>query len=490
MSRYGMNKKIPNQEYRVRFAPSPTGNFHIGGARTALFNWLFARSNNGKFLVRIEDTDKERSSQEFLDSILNSMKWLGLEWDEELFIQSQAIGQHRTAVDELLKSGGAYKCFCTLEELDVRRKESYKNKIPYTYERTCYNLTAGEVQEKVENGMSFAVRYTVPEGVTEFYDVIHGKTVFQNKDIDDFIILRTDGTPTYQLAAVVDDHTMNITHIIRGDDHLSNTPKQIMLYQSFGWCVPEFAHMPMILGPDKTRLSKRHGAVSVEIYRERGYLPEALRNFLLLLGWSPGDDREVIPLAEVVHKFDLRNSSKKSAVFDETKLEWMNGQYISSLETDELSERLIPYVKTDAQLSEKVVEKGSEYFKQVLELVKTRMKLLTDLIEFGCYFYKNPVVFDPKVVKKYWKDDEVMERLGRVRLKMIDIDDFSEKAIEISVRDLAGSLEISAAKLIHPIRLALTGFGIGPGLFEVMCLLGKETVVVRLEKAIRYLNKL
>ncbi len=485
-----MNKKIQNQEYRVRFAPSPTGNFHIGGARTALFNWLFTRSNNGKFLVRIEDTDKERSSQEFLDSILNSMRWLGLEWDEELFIQSQAIGQHRNAVDELLKSGGAYKCFCTLEELDVKRKESYKNKNPYTYERTCYHLTAREVQEKVENRMPFAVRCMVPQGATEFNDGIHGKTVFQNKEIDDFIILRTDGSPTYQLAVVVDDHTMKITHVIRGDDHLSNTPKQIMLYQSLGWCVPEFAHMPMILGPDKTRLSKRHGAVSVEIYRERGYLPEALRNFLLLLGWSPGDDREVIPVAEAVHKFDLQNTSKKSAVFDESKLEWMNDQYISSLGIDELSERLIPFINTDTQFSERVAEKGSEYFRQVLELVKPRMKLLTNFIVFGGYYYRDPVVFDPIAVKKYWKDDEVMERLGRVRLKMMDLDDFSEEAIEISVRDLADNLEISAAKLIHPIRLALTGFGVSPGLFEVMCLLGKETVVVRLEKAIRYLNKL
>ena len=487
---------MTTESIRVRFAPSPTGFLHIGSTRTAMFNWIFAQRNNGKFLLRIEDTDKERSSREYLDSILNSLQWLNLEWQEEMFIQSENSGSHKGAVDTLLRSGAAYKCFCPPDMLDLKRMDAQKKKIQYFYDGTCRDLTPEEVSGKEESGELYAVRCRVPEGETVFEDVIHGRTVFQNSEIDDFILMRRDGTPTYQLAVVVDDHAMEISHVIRGDDHLSNTPKQIILFNSLGWNVPVFAHMPMILGHDKGRLSKRHGAVSVEVYRERGYLPETILNFLLLLGWSPGDDREIIGMDEAIGKFKLEDTSKKSAVFDERKLEWMNGQYITSLSESDLANRLKPFTDSDKNLARMIEEKGEEYFLPVLSLVKPRMRLLTDFSDFGGYFYIDPSEYDPAAVKKHWhvpslgKEFEAMEYLARVRLCMMECEDFSIESIETGIRNLAEKINLKAAQLIHPTRLALTGWGISPGLFEVMNLLGRDTVIRRLEKAISYLNKL
>jgi len=305
------------RKVRVRFAPSPTGYLHIGGARTAVFNWVFAKSRSGKFLLRIEDTDKTRSSRQFLDSIINSMKWLGLTHDEDIYIQSEHIQIHRETVELLLKSGHAYKCFCSQDILDKKRLQAQKEKRNYLYDGTCRNLSPEEIAAQEEKGLPYTVRCRIPEGETVVNDLIHGKTVFSNAEIDDFIILRQDGTPTYMLAVVVDDNELGITHVIRGDDHLSNTPKQIILYKALGWDVPEFGHMPTILGPDKARLSKRHGAVSVEVYRDRGYLPEAVCNYLMLLGWSPGNDREILPMDEVIDLFRIEYSQKKSLVFDE-----------------------------------------------------------------------------------------------------------------------------------------------------------------------------
>lgn len=482
---------MTNDSVRVRFAPSPTGYLHIGSTRTALFNWIFARRNNGSFLLRIEDTDKERSTQEYLDSILDSLKWLKLDWDEDIFVQSQQSANHKQAVQTLLKSGSAYKCFCSAELLDEKRKEAQNKKVPYRYDGTCRNITEEEPDSNEDSAQPYTIRCKVPEeGITVFDDLIHGRTEFRNSEIDDFIIMRRDGTPTYQLAVVVDDKAMRITHVIRGDDHLSNTPKQILLYEAFGWAIPAFAHMPMILGSDKARLSKRHGASSVEVYRDRGYLREAILNFLLLLGWSPGDDREIIEMDEVVNTFHLEQTSKKSAVFDERKLEWMNGKYISSLSEDEFIQRLQPFLTGNTDLLKRIDLKGEEYLLQVVSLIKPRLKVLTEFIDFGEYFYVDPVKYDQSAIKKYWKDYEVMERLARVRLALIECDPFSTEVIESSVRSLAGKIEISAAKLIHPTRLALTGWGVSPGLFEVMYILGRDTAVRRLEKAIYFLNKL
>ncbi|MCP4727200.1 MAG: glutamate--tRNA ligase [bacterium] len=481
-----------NKEVRVRFAPSPTGFLHIGGARTAIFNWIFARHNRGKFLLRIEDTDKKRSTQEYFDAILSSLKWLGIDWDEDYTVQSGNIDLHRNEVSRLLESGSVYKCFCPPELLEKKKNEAQKQKLPEKYDRTCLELSGDEIKELESNNTPCVIRFRVPEGETVFNDLIHGKTVFQNCEIDDFVILRADDTPTYQFAVVVDDHNMNITHIIRGNDHLSNTPKQIMLFNAFGWDVPDFAHMPMILGQDKTRLSKRHGAVSLEHYRELGYLPEAVFNYLTLLGWSPGNDREVVSKEEIIEKFEISDTSKKSAVFDEVKLQWINNQYITAMDIPELAELIERKLVQDIELGRLVEEIGKDYLFQILDLQRSRLRLLTDFIPFAGYFYRDPVTYDPAAVKKHWLKNtpDVLERLGRMRLIMKECADYTEEGIEQDIRGLAEEIDISAAKLIHPTRLALTGYGVSPGLFELMHLLGQETVIRRLEKAVTYLQTL
>ncbi|MFC1492830.1 glutamate--tRNA ligase, partial [candidate division KSB1 bacterium] len=478
-----------NKEVRVRFAPSPTGFLHIGGARTAIFNWIFARHNGGKFLLRIEDTDQKRSTQEYFDAILSSLKWLGVDWDEDYTVQSGNIDLHRSEVSRLIKSGSAYKCFCSPEILEKKKHDAQQEKLPEKYDRTCLMLSEDEISDLESKNTPYVIRFKVPEGETVFNDLIHGKTVFQNIEIDDFVILRADDTPTYQSAVVVDDHNMDITHIIRGNDHLSNTPKQIMLFNAFGWDVPDFAHMPMILGPDKTRLSKRHGAVSLEHYRDQGYLCDALFNYLTLLGWSPGNDREVVSKEEIIEKFGISDTSKKSAVFDEVKLQWINNQYITAMDISELAELIKRKLVQDIELGRLVEERGKDYLLQVLDLQRSRFRLLTDFIPFAGYFYRGPVTYDPAAVKKHWLKNtpDVLERLARVRLSMKECDNYSEEGIEQDIRWLAEELDISAAKLIHPTRLALTGYGVSPGLFELMLLLGQETVIRRLEKAVTYL---
>jgi len=479
---------METQERRVRFAPSPTGYLHIGGARTAVFNWIFARSRGGKFLLRIEDTDRKRSTQEFLDSILQSLRWLGLNWDEEPFIQSMNSERHRSAVEELLRRGAAYKCFCTKEILERKRQKNGRRERMYRYDGTCRNLTEDEAAAHEEAGEPFVVRCRIPEGETVVDDLIHGRTVFNNREIEDFVIQRQDMSPTYMLAVVVDDHAMNITHVIRGDDHLSNTPKQIILYNALGWRVPQFGHMPMILGPDKSRLSKRHGAVSVEAYRERGYLPEAVRNFLILLGWSPGEDREIISIDEVVRLFRIEDSNKKSAVFDEQKLLWLNRKYLSEMPGRALAERLLPYIARDKELDRLVGEKGEKYLLTVIGLVKNRLKLLPEFITHCGYFYRDPVTYEPAAVKKHWNDPAVRERLARVRLCILNCGDYTLDGIEADMRTLADEMGIPAAQLIHPTRVALTGLGGSPGLFEVLYVLGRETVARRLENAVSFLG--
>jgi glutamyl-tRNA synthetase len=463
---------------------------HIGGARTAIFNWLAAKSLNGKFLLRIEDTDKARSTEEYKESILNSLKWLGLYWDEEIFLQSENQGNQIDAVEKMIKNGSAYRCFCSQDLLDEKRKEAERNKRPYWYDGTCRELSTEVSISLEQEGNPFIVRVKVPEGKTEFVDLVHGYTLFNNDGIDDFVIMRRDKSPTYMLAVVVDDHLMNITHVIRGDDHLSNTPKQIMLYNALDWKVPEFAHMPMILGPDKARLSKRHGAVSVENYRKAGYLHEALNNFLILLGWSPGDDLEIISIDEVVKKFKIENSAKKSAVFDEQKLIWMNGKYISEMDSGVFADKLTPFLEEDDQLSGLIQDKGNEYLMEVIELSKNRLKLIPDFLKYCSYFYRDPDYYDPAAVKKHWHDENVIDRLSLTRDLISDCTDYTVEGIEKDMRSIAEESGISAAKLIHPARLALTGFAVSPGIFELMFILGRDTVIRRLNQAIFHLKKI
>ena len=447
-------------DVRVRFAPSPTGYLHVGGARTALYNWLFARHHGGKFLLRIEDTDVKRSTPEMTDNILKSLEWLGLTWDEELVYQSQRLEIYREVAKELVNKGLAYYCYTPEGESE------------------CIEVAPEEAE-----GKKVAIRFRVPKSERiEFTDLIRGHIVFEGKDIKDFVIMKSDGYPTYQLAVVVDDHSMGITHVIRGEDHIPNTPKQILIYRAMGWELPQFAHLPMILGPDKKKLSKRHGAVSVLEYRRQGYLSEALFNFLALLGWSPGEDREIVPKDEMISLFDIKKVGKRAAVFDMQKLNWINSVYIRMKTDDELLELLRPFFS-------EVGVTDDEAIRKLIPLYKERARTLRDFVELSRYFFEDVTEYDEKGVKKHFKrPTEVASRLETCLSELEKLENWTAQDIEGVVRGVAESLGVSAAKLIHPIRLSITGMTFGPGLFELMEALGKETVLNRLRRAIEWLK--
>src|SRR5262245_53769436 len=390
---------------RVRFAPSPTGYLHVGGARTALFNWLFARRLGGTLVLRIEDTDAERSSPEMVEGILDGMRWLGLDWDEgpkvggqyAPYFQSERLDRHRAMAARLVAQGSAYYCYCTPEELKAKREQGVEK-----YDRTCRALTADEVAARETAGRARAVRVHVPAGVMRFEDLVHGPITFSGANIEDFVILRSDGQPTYHLSVVSDDVEMKITHVVRGDDHISNTPKQLLLYEAVGAPVPAFAHVPLILGPDKKRLSKRHGATSVMEYARQGYLPEAMVNFLALLGWSPGSgDREIFSREELASLFDLRGISGSSAVFNPEKLEWFNQQYIVTLAPEELTARIRPLLEAAGLWDASFLTAKHGWFFSVLELLKPRAKRLEDFVTMGQYFFSDDVAYDEATVEKH-----------------------------------------------------------------------------------------
>ena len=475
------------QAVRVRFAPSPTGYLHIGGARTALFNFLFARKNGGQFLLRIEDTDLARSSPEMTENIFDSLRWLGLSWEGEPVHQSTRRLQHEAACRDLLHRGLAYPCFCDPEELRKKKANAPQDGAEYRYDRACLRIPRGDAEEKMRQDAPYAVRFRIPEGKTVFRDLVRGKVAFDNAEIDDFVLLRSDGSPVYQAAVVVDDRDMGITHVIRGDDHLSNTPKQILLYRALGWPVPEFGHVPMILGPDKKRLSKRHGAMSVEEYRRQGILPEALRNFLALLGWSPGDDREILSLEEMIEAFSIPDVSRKSAVFDETKLAWMNQQYLQKLSDEALAERVLPF------LPERTVDPETEGGRSLLagfvRLMRPRVQKLSEFFDQGAYFFYDPATYDSGAVQKHWADASAAGILDGLAGELNGLSAWNAAEIEKSVRGLADRLKLKAGQIIHPARLALTGSGASPGLFELMEVLDAETVLRRLERAAEWIRE-
>lgn len=463
---------------KTRFAPSPTGHLHIGGARTAIFNWLYSRKNKGYFYLRIEDTDKERSSEEMVQSIIDGLKWLGIDWDDEIYFQSHHISEHISACYELVKRGYAYFCYCTEEELEAKRKEAEENRVPYKYDRKCLYLSEQEKLKYEREERSRTIRFKVPEGETVFWDVVHGEIRFKNSEIDDFIILRSDNTPVYNMAVVVDDHNMEITHVIRGDDHISNTPKQILIYQALGWDIPVFAHVPLILGPDKKRLSKRHGATAVIEYRDKGFLPDAMFNYLCLLGWSPGDNREIMSLNELIEAFDITKIQRKSAIFDQAKLEWMNSEYIRKKENIELLKFVKPFVERYGYKFD-----DETYLLKVISLMKDRVKTIEDFITFGRYFFEDPSNYDSEGIEKYWKfnTDELLIEFTE---RLTKIDDFTASILEMELRSFANEKGIKASELIHPIRLAITGMRVSPGLFDVMETLGKETTIRRIKTAL------
>ncbi len=476
-------RSISTDSPRVRFAPSPTGYLHVGGARTALFNYLFARSQGGSFLLRIEDTDRERSSSAMTEQILEAMEWLGLEVDEPPVHQADGIDRHRADVESLIAAGRAWRCFADQEVLAEVRSRLREQGRPLRREEVPGHGDE-ETQARLAAGEPFALFYAIPEGSTTFNDIVHGPTTVEHVHMDDFVVLRSDGTPVYNLAVVSDDIDMGITHVLRGDDHLSNTPKQVLIYEALGASPPLFAHVPMILGPDGKRLSKRHGAASVEAYREEGILPEALVNFLALLGWSPGDDREVMDLPELVQAFSLDRILKKSSVFDPEKLEWLNGRHLQR----KTAERLAPVVLELLPETERAAARREmERLLAVTDLVKTRARTVESMADQARPFFTplEQVTYDETAAKKHWKDPaEAIERLTAARGEIEDTEPFDHDTLESALRAAAQRLEIGAGKLFQPLRLALMGSAESPGIFDVLTLLGRERSLQRIDRAL------
>ena len=468
-----------------RFAPSPTGHLHVGGARTAIFNWLLAKRENGKFLLRIEDTDQKRSSQESLDQILNSLKWLDIQWDGSPYFQSQHKERHQHLAQELLDQGNAYRCFCTSERLQEERKKAEAQKTAFLYDRRCRNLKPSEIESYLDKNQPFTLRLKLEEGYTSFKDQVRGEVRIEHAELDDFVIQRSDGSPVYHLAVVVDDHDMGITHVVRGDDHLSNTPKQILIHQALKWDIPVYAHVPLICGFDGARLSKRHGATAIEEFRENGILPDALFNFLCLLGWAPGDDREKMSREEIISSFSFDRISKKDAVFDEKKLKWMNGKYLSEYDSNHivglLSGKLI---HQDLQR----IENDRQNFLFLIDLAKTRAQTINEIIDNIDFYFNDPDSYETKGVDKYFKKDDSIDLLDHLLSALKNAENYSAENIEIVIRDLAETLDIKAGTLIHPLRLALTGRTTSPGIFDVIQVLGKPMVIKRIEKAIKFIQ--
>ena len=471
---------------RVRFAPSPTGALHIGGARTALFNWLFARNQKGKFILRIEDTDRERSTLEANRAIFHGLEWLGLDWDEGTnvggnygpYYQTERLEIHQKYAEQLLKEGKAYYCFCTPDELERKRKEAASRKEAPRYDGKCRKFPEAEIKKLLESGKPKVIRFLLPPiGDTVVEDLIRGKVVFKNELLDDFVILKSDGFPTYNFACVVDDHLMEITHVIRGDDHLSNTPRQILLYQAFGWDLPQFAHIPMILGKDKARLSKRHGATSVISYRDVGYLPEAVINYIAKLGWGHGD-QEIFSRDELIEKFSLKGVNKNSAIFDTDKLNWLNGKYIRKI----LPERLVDLC--EPLLIEAYGKQDLEYIKKVVLAFHDRLVLIPDVVLLSKYFFTEDFDYDPKGVDKYFKTETSKKILESLKERLAKLEPFTRENIEPLFKGLAKEMNVKLGMVIHPCRLALTGRIVSPPMYDVVEILGKEKVDKRLSRAI------
>jgi glutamyl-tRNA synthetase len=487
------------QEVRVRFPPSPTGYLHIGGARTAIFNWLFAKKTGGKLILRIEDTDVERSSEESIEGIINSLKWLGITWDEGPYFQSDFIHEHVAAAEELLKSGHAYKCFCTKEELDRKREEARRKKTDLQYDGTCRHLTAKEIAKKESEGVPYTIRLKVPrgKGFVSFSDIVYGIIEKKYEDIEDFVIVRSNGRPLYVLSNVVDDIRDRITHVIRGQDGLANTPKQILLYKALGAPIPQFAHMSLTLDPKKAKISKRtHGeVVAVHFYKEHGFLPWAFVNYLALLGWATPDSREIFSRDELIEAFSLEGISRANAVFDlrkddpkfftDPKALSINAHYLRSMPVEEIE----PYVK------ERLEGEGlwnpdfegprRDWFLQTVDLIRSRYHVTTDFATFGRAYFSEDYPIDPKALKKNILNNEGLKVWFPMLADHLErIDRFTVEAIEEAIRDLAEALQIKAGILINGIRTAVTGQPKGPGLFEILMALGQGRVVTRLRKAV------
>ena len=487
-----------NSEVRVRFAPSPTGYLHVGGARTALFNYLFARHNKGKFILRIEDTDQKRFQETALEEIFESLKWLDMLWDEGPdkggeygpYVQSQRTELYKKHAQELIEKGYAYCCFCTPERIQKLREEQQRSKMQAGsgYDRLCRDLSEKEIQNYLNAGKPFVIRLKVPEKRTVvFNDLIRGEIEYRCEVLDDLVMLKSDGFPTYHLANVVDDHYMKISHVLRGEEWIASTPRHILIYEAFGWPLPQFAHMPVILAEGGGKLSKRKGAASVIDYKKGGILPEALFNFLALLGWAPGENREIMTEDEIIDAFTLDRITPKASVFDEKKLEWMNGHYLRERSIDSIVSDVVTLWK-EMGIVEKDRTPDEPYFGTVVSLLKDRSKRITDLATVSAYFFVDPADYEAKAVKKHFKR-ETIQVLDTLIGKFESIPSFDRDSIETVFREYVEESGMSAGKLIHPTRLAVSGISYGPGLFELLETLGKETVIRRMKLAIEWIEE-
>ncbi|OGC76038.1 MAG: glutamate--tRNA ligase [candidate division Zixibacteria bacterium RBG_16_50_21] len=474
-------------EIRVRIAPSPTGFLHVGTARTAVYNWLFARHQGGKFILRIEDTDLARSTQEMVEVILESLTWLGLEWDEGPFYQSERKEVYQNYARILLEKKKAYYCFCTPEELKARREEAQKSKLAWKYDRRCLKKSGEEIAELERSGKPKAIRLLVPQGKTAYHDIVYKDLSVENQTIDDLVLLRSDGTPTYNLACVVDDIEMNISHVIRGNDHIANTYKQIIIYNALDRVVPQFAHLPLILGADRAKISKRFQAVSVTDYQKQGFLPEAVVNFLALLGWAPKDEKEIFTGRELIERFVLEDVNQANPVFDLQKLEWMNGEYIRSHSDERVLELVSPLLEKENLVKKEDFSAKQQFLLKFISLLKERCTTLTDFAEKGVYFFTSDFNYEPKAAGKYFDSPQVADRLKLLAERLLILESFRKEELEQTLYKLAEELGIKASLLIHPARLATTGTSAGPPLFDLLGLLGKEEVNRRIQKAVGFI---
>lgn len=488
---------MAGEKVRVRFAPSPTGYLHIGGARTALYNRLLAGKKKGFFLLRIEDTDRSRYLPEALDDILTGLKWLGLDWDEGPDVggpvgpyqQSERVDIYRQYARQLVEEGKAYYCFCSPERLQAlrRQQEAAKEPTGYGYDGHCRNLSEEEHRKYRAEGKKPVIRFKMPqEGKIQVIDALRGEMIFDLQTLDDFVLLKSDGFPTYHLANVVDDHLMKITHVMRGDEWIASTPRHVLLYQAFGWTAPVFLHLPVLLSPDgKGKLSKRHGATSLREYREKGYLPEALNNFLLLLGWHPPDDRELFTLEEATAAFSPERISTSPVAFSLDKLNWFNGVYIRKLTPEDLAARVLPFLQKDGLLPEPCPPERFAYLVRIIPLVQERLKLLTEITEMAGYFLQEEIPPPPRELLIPKKSSAAQTRilLTEAEKELAKNDDFSSEALETTLRRLAASLDVKPGLLFMPLRVAVTGRTATPGLFETMAVIGKERVLRRIKAA-------
>jgi glutamyl-tRNA synthetase len=479
---------------RLRFAPSPTGYLHVGGARTALFNWLYVRRHGGVFVLRIEDTDVERSSADMVTGILDSLRWLGLSWDEGPgvggpygpYFQSERLASYREAADRLVSTGHAYYCFCRPEDLKARRDAAQEAGAAWMYDRACHRLAAEEIADRVKAGAPRAIRFLVPPGRTSFDDLVHGRIDFDHANLEDFVVLRSDGHPTYHLSVVVDDILMRITDVVRGDDHISNTPKQALLYQAMDATVPRFAHVPLILGPDKKRLSKRHGATAVGEYESQGYLPEAMVNFLALLGWSPGDDQEVFTRDELIARFSLEGISGGNAVFNPEKLDWFNQQHLMRLPAAEILNRLRQPLESAGLWTYASRPDNRVRVERAIDLVKPRARKLSDLVPQLRPFLNERVDRDPAAVAKHLTGPDLSSHLGAWRRRLEQVEPFEAAALESALRAVAEERGVKPGVLIHATRVAVTGQAVSPGLFEVVEVIGRDRVIARIDEVLEH----